>query len=118
MKHINYSIEDVEFWNFRFLFLYFFIFNYVSWDEMAKYDLPAQIHYVLKYTNSTSIAAYIGHSEVLSYKLKKINQKKKGTIQAFAGFLDKQLASNVKLFIALAPVAYVGILHILKKKIS
>jgi lysosomal acid lipase/cholesteryl ester hydrolase len=81
MKHINYSIEDVEFWNF-------------SWDEMAKYDLPAQIHYVLKYTNSTSIAAYIGHSE--------------GTIQAFAGFLDKQLASNVKLFIALAPVAYVG----------
>ena len=37
---------------------------------------------------------YVGHSE--------------GTTQAFAGFQDTELASKVKLFVALAPVAYAG----------
>jgi hypothetical protein len=37
---------------------------------------------------------YVGHSE--------------GTTQAFAGFEDASLAAKVKLFVALAPVAYVG----------
>lgn len=37
---------------------------------------------------------YVGHSE--------------GTTQAFAGFTDPSVASKVKLFVALAPVAYAG----------
>ena len=37
---------------------------------------------------------YVGHSE--------------GTTQAFSGFEDADVASQVKLFVALAPVAYVG----------
>ena len=37
---------------------------------------------------------YVGHSE--------------GTTQAFAGFIDPDVAAKVKLFVALAPVAYVG----------
>jgi lysosomal acid lipase/cholesteryl ester hydrolase len=47
----------------------------------------------LSQTNHTQLF-YVGHSE--------------GTTQAFAGFTNKTLASQVKLFVALAPVAYVG----------
>jgi len=80
MKNIHYTSDQAEFWDF-------------SWDEMAQYDLPSQINYALKVSGEARLA-YIGHSE--------------GTIQAFAGFLNKDLASKVKVFIALAPVAYVG----------
>ncbi len=44
----------------------FFLFS-SSWDEMAKYDLPANIDYVLNITGAQQLT-YIGHSEVtLSY---------------------------------------------------
>lgn len=56
---------------------------------MGKYDLPAQIEYVLRFTNSKDLT-YIAHSQ--------------GTTQAFAGFSKNQeLQSKVNLFIALAP---------------
>jgi len=80
MKNTRYTPEQAEFWDF-------------SWDEMAQYDLPGQINYVLKITGEAKLS-YIGHSE--------------GTIQGFAGFLNKDLASKAKIFIALAPVAFVG----------
>jgi pimeloyl-ACP methyl ester carboxylesterase len=32
------------------------------WDEMAKYDLPATVDYILKATNATQIY-YVGHSQ-------------------------------------------------------
>ena len=32
-----------------------------SWDEMAKYDLPSMLNYVLKTTNVQSLY-YVGHS--------------------------------------------------------
>jgi len=81
MTNKYYTPDQAQFWDF-------------SWDEMAKYDFPSQINYVLQTTGASKIT-YIGHSE--------------GTIQAFAGFLlDPSLVSKVNLYIALAPVAYVG----------
>jgi lysosomal acid lipase/cholesteryl ester hydrolase len=80
MDNTKYNPSQPQFWDF-------------SFDEMAQYDLPGQIDYILKTTGEKKIF-YIGHSE--------------GTIQAFAGFLDPELASKVKIFIALAPVAHVG----------
>jgi len=75
-----YSVDDDEFWNF-------------TWDQMGSIDLPTQIDYILSVTGHKQIS-YIGHSE--------------GTTQAFAGFADTALAAKVNLFVALAPVAYVG----------
>jgi len=75
-----YGNDEDEFWDF-------------SWDEMASIDLPTQINYALEYTGQEKLH-YIGHSE--------------GTTQAFAGFENTTLASKVKLFVALAPVAYIG----------
>lgn len=70
-------------------FLYALIF-FCSWDEMAKYDLPAMIDYIIEQTGNKEIY-YAGHSQ--------------GTEQAFAGFsLDPGLGKKVKTFFALAPV--------------
>jgi len=81
MTNKYFTPDQAGFWNF-------------SLDEMAKYDLPSQINYVLQTTGASQLT-YIGHSE--------------GTIQAFAGFLlDPSLVDKVNLYIALAPVAYVG----------
>lgn len=58
---------------------------------MGKYDLPAQIEYVLKYTKNEKLT-YIGHSQ--------------GCTQALIGFsINPKLQSKINLFIALAPVA-------------
>ncbi|XP_067671238.1 lysosomal acid lipase/cholesteryl ester hydrolase-like [Haliotis asinina] len=65
-----------------------------SYDEMAKYDLPAMIDYILRTTGQPQIH-YVGHSQ--------------GTLIGFAGFSqNKTLGQLVKTFIALAPVATVG----------
>ncbi|XP_067671210.1 lysosomal acid lipase/cholesteryl ester hydrolase-like [Haliotis asinina] len=65
-----------------------------SFDEMAKYDLPAMIDYILRTTGQPQIH-YVGHSQ--------------GTLIGFAGFSqNKTLGQLVKTFIALAPVATVG----------
>ena len=78
--------------NFSFLMLDY-IFSH-SWDDMAKSDLPATIDYILKYTKSSSLS-YVGHSQ--------------GTTIGFAEYSRNQTwVSKVDIFIALAPVAYVG----------
>jgi len=43
------KISDGDFWDF-------------SWDELAKYDLPAHVDYIKKITGVKKLGAYIGHS--------------------------------------------------------
>jgi len=65
-----------------------------SWDEMAKYDLPAMLDYVLQNTGVAKIQ-YMGHSM--------------GTMTAFALFsFNTTLASRIDNMFALGPVATVG----------
>ncbi|KAK3766647.1 hypothetical protein RRG08_042426 [Elysia crispata] len=80
-KHITLNARQNAFWDF-------------SWDEMARYDLPAEINYILNQTGSDQLY-YVGYSQ--------------GTAIGFAKFSeDQELAKKVKHFIALAPVAHVG----------
>eukprot|EP00212_Chloropicon_laureae_P004099 CAMPEP_0197488940 /NCGR_PEP_ID=MMETSP1311-20131121/3839_1 /TAXON_ID=464262 /ORGANISM="Genus nov. species nov., Strain RCC856" /LENGTH=511 /DNA_ID=CAMNT_0043033155 /DNA_START=199 /DNA_END=1734 /DNA_ORIENTATION=- len=87
MKHAEleegHDSWDEEFWDF-------------SWEDMAKYDLPAEIEYLLEVSAAEEVA-YIAHSQ--------------GTTQAFAAFSMPEFADlqdKVNLHIALAPVAFVG----------
>jgi lysosomal acid lipase/cholesteryl ester hydrolase len=87
-RHVNLTTSQHAFWEF-------------SWDEMAKYDLPAMIDYVLEHTGQTELY-YMGHSE--------------GTMTAFAHLSESpDFTSKVKRFFALGPVATVkhigGLLH-------
>ncbi|XP_075390113.1 gastric triacylglycerol lipase-like isoform X2 [Tenrec ecaudatus] len=75
-----YSPDSVEFWAF-------------SFDEMAKYDLPATIEFIVKKTGQESLH-YVGHSQ--------------GTTIGFIAFsTNPKLAKRIKTFYALAPVATV-----------
>lgn len=65
-----------------------------SFDQMALFDLPAMIDYVLAQTGASNLA-YVGHSQ--------------GTMIAFAQLsLSAALAEKISIFVALAPVARVG----------
>ena len=44
-----------------------------SWDEMAKYDLPAMVTFVVGVTGQESIF-YIGHSQGAMIALAKLSQ--------------------------------------------
>lgn len=80
-RHKTLSPDDAAFWRF-------------TYDEMAKYDLPANIEYILNATGKPTLT-YIGHSQ--------------GTIQAFTGFvLNPAIGEKVNLFAALAPIAYLN----------
>jgi len=62
--------------------------------EMGKYDVPANIHYVLSHAKGFDQVIWFGHSQ--------------GTAQWFiANALDSDLAKYFKAFIGLAPVMYV-----------
>lgn len=90
-QHVSKHVTDPAFWRF-------------SWQEMAKYDLPAMIDYVLNVTNRypplpsslkssfRDVLYYVGHSQ--------------GTLTMFA-LLSEQPEYNKKIrqFHALAPVA-------------
>ena len=65
-----------------------------SFDEMAKYDLPATIDYIQTITGQDQLV-YIGHSQ--------------GTLIAFAAFSNNaELAKKISLFMALAPIYTIG----------
>ncbi|NWI99204.1 LICH hydrolase, partial [Crypturellus undulatus] len=77
-KHIHYTVKQEEFWVF-------------SFDEMAKYDIPAFVDFILKKTGQEQVF-YVGHSQ--------------GTTMAFIAFSTlPNLAKKIKMFFALAPVA-------------
>ena len=82
-KHASLSPNDHAFWDF-------------SFDEMAEYDLPANLKYVNEVTRSKII--YIGHSQ--------------GTTQMFAALSDTNIrpkvAPLVRIFYALAPIVYLN----------
>ncbi|NXF38608.1 LIPM Lipase, partial [Nyctibius bracteatus] len=76
-RHQHLSADQVEFWDF-------------SFHEMAVYDLPAMIDFVLQKTGQKQIY-YIGHSQ--------------GCTIAFIAFSSMpELAQKIKTFFALAPV--------------
>ncbi|KAL6061418.1 Lipase [Balamuthia mandrillaris] len=80
-NHTTLKPSDAKFWDF-------------SWDEMARYDLPAQLGYVLNVTGYKKLP-YIGHSQ--------------GTIQMFAALVSGYISSDIlSYYIALGPVATVG----------
>ncbi|KAG8201347.1 hypothetical protein JTE90_016824 [Oedothorax gibbosus] len=80
-RHVKYSPKSKIFWQF-------------SFDEMAEYDLPAMIDYVLNITGQKQLS-YIGHSQ--------------GTTTAFAMLSQKpEYNQKINIFIALAPVTTVG----------
>ncbi|XP_045437837.1 gastric triacylglycerol lipase [Pipistrellus kuhlii] len=79
-RNLYYSPNSAEFWAF-------------SFDEMAKYDLPATIDLILKKTGQENLH-YVGHSQ--------------GTTIGFIAFsTNPKLAKKIKAFYALAPVATV-----------
>uniref|UniRef100_A0A8C6XBR6 Lipase n=1 Tax=Naja naja TaxID=35670 RepID=A0A8C6XBR6_NAJNA len=76
-KHINYTTKQKEFWMF-------------SFDEMAKYDLPASINFVLNKTGQEQLF-YVGHSQ--------------GTTIGFIAFSAfPELAKKINMFFGLAPI--------------
>lgn len=76
-KHKTLSVSQDEFWAF-------------SFDEMAKYDLPASINYILNKTGQQQVY-YVGHSQ--------------GGALGFIAFSQNPvLAKKIKVFFALAPV--------------
>lgn len=77
-KHKTLSVSQDEFWAF-------------SFDEMANYDLPASINFILNKTGQEQVY-YVGHSQ--------------GTTIGFIAFSRiPELAKKIKMFFALAPVA-------------
>ncbi|XP_039990534.1 gastric triacylglycerol lipase isoform X2 [Xiphias gladius] len=80
-KHQTLRPDQEDFWRF-------------SYDEMALKDLPAVVNYILKVTGQEQIY-YVGHSQ--------------GTTIAFIAFSKlPELASKIKMFFGLAPVATVA----------
>nr|XP_055179194.1 lipase member K isoform X3 [Nyctereutes procyonoides] len=76
-RHLKVSPKSREYWAF-------------SLDEMANYDLPATINFILEKTGQERLY-YVGHSQ--------------GTTIAFIAFsTNPELAKRIKIFFALAPV--------------
>ena len=59
---------------------------------MARYDLPATINTILNVTGANTLS-YVGHSQGTEIMFARLSE-------------DPDLAARVRLFVALAPVAY------------
>lgn len=83
-NHTGFEPSSSEFWNF-------------SFDDMADYDFPAVVDYVLKVTTtrrmSSSTLAVVAHSQ--------------GSTQVFAALASRpSLSKHVSIFVALGPAVY------------
>jgi len=80
-KHVMFTVEDDEYWNY-------------TYNEMGKYDLPANIDFILKEEGVSKIT-YMGHSQ--------------GTTQFWvANTMYPDLGSKIEKMVAFAPVMYVA----------
>ncbi|NXY40298.1 LICH hydrolase, partial [Ceuthmochares aereus] len=78
LKHKTLNPSQKAFWQF-------------SFDEMGKYDIPAELYFIMNKTGQDNVY-YVGHSE--------------GTTAGFIAFSTyPELAKRVKMFSALSPVA-------------
>ena len=79
-KHDKYTADSFEFWQF-------------SFHELGIYDIPAVIKYIRNENKSGEKIIYFGHSQ--------------GTTLMFSGIVEKYdfYKNNIKLFVALAPIA-------------
>eukprot|EP00069_Balaena_mysticetus_P014157 bmy_08489T0 len=90
-RHVKLSTTSPEYWAF-------------SLDEMAKYDLPATINFIIEKTGQERLY-YVGHSQ--------------GTTTAFIAFsTNPKLAKRIKIFFALAPVTTVKYTQSPMKKLT
>nr|AAH55815.1 Lipk protein [Mus musculus] len=90
-NHLRLSPKSPQYWAF-------------SWDEMAKYDLPATVNLILEKSGQKQLF-YVGHSQ--------------GTTIAFIAFsTNPELAKKIRLFFALAPVATVKYTRSPMKKLT
>ncbi|NWX17390.1 LICH hydrolase, partial [Aegotheles bennettii] len=77
LKHKTLNPSQKEFWQF-------------SFDEMGKYDIPAELYFIMNKTGQKDVY-YVGHSE--------------GSTAGFIAFSTyPELAERVKMFYALGPV--------------
>ncbi|NWS19248.1 LICH hydrolase, partial [Pachyramphus minor] len=77
LKHRTLNPRQKEFWKF-------------SFDEMGKYDIPAELYFIMNKTGQKDVY-YVGHSE--------------GTTAGFIAFSTyPELAQRVKVFFALGPI--------------
>ena len=67
---------------------------FYSFDEMAKYDLPATVDKILSVTGAKQLF-YASHSQGGEIALAQLSQ-------------DPAFAAKIKLFVGLAPAAYIG----------
>jgi pimeloyl-ACP methyl ester carboxylesterase len=80
-NHTYLNPTSSEFWQF-------------TYDQMAQYDFPAMVEYILSETGNSKMG-FVGHSE--------------GTMQVFAGLSrNPEFAQNLNAFVGLGPVATVG----------
>lgn len=80
-RHVSLNPKSKAFWDFTF-------------QDMAKYDLPAMIDFTLNTTNQKQLY-YVGHSQ--------------GTLMAFTGLSEnKALQEKIKIMFALGPVSRIA----------
>ncbi|KAH3869739.1 gastric triacylglycerol lipase-like [Dreissena polymorpha] len=80
-RHEHLQASSHEFWKF-------------SWDEMAKYDLPATVDLILQKTGASQIF-YIAHSQGCEIALAQLSH-------------DRALNGKIKAFGALSPAVFLG----------